>query len=139
MTFHGACHCGAIRVSFETALAADAIQVRECQCSFCRRRGGKTVSDPDGRLEFRFAPDAAQRYRFGTSSADFLLCKACGAFLGVTMDIDGDLYGVLNVVGADITELAGRPGQPMDYSAETLDERAQRRRRVWTPAAVVEA
>lgn len=139
MIFQGACHCGAIKVSFQTALAADEIQVRQCQCDFCRRRGGKTVSDPDGRLEFCFAPGAAQRYRFGTSSADFLICKTCGSFIGVTMDIEGDLYGVLNVVGADIAPLASQPGQPMDYSAETMTDRAGRRRRVWTPTVVTEA
>ena len=138
MTFRGACHCGAIKVLFQTALAADEIQVRQCQCDFCRRRGGKTVSDPDGRLEFRCSPGAVHRYRFGTSSADFLLCRSCGSFLGATMDIEGELYGVLDVVGADITPLAGRPGRPMDFSAETMADRAGRRRRAWTPAVVVE-
>ncbi len=139
MIFQGGCHCGAIGVSFQTDLAADDIQVRQCQCDFCRRRGGKTVSDPDGRLEFRASPDAVNRYRFGTSSADFLICATCGSFIGVTMDIDGDLFGVLNVVGADIAPLANRPGEPMDYSAETMADRAGRRRRVWTPTMLVEA
>ena len=139
MIFQGGCHCGAIKVSFQTDLAPDDIQVRQCQCDFCRRRGGKTVSDPEGRLEFRYPPGSVNRYRFGTSTADFLLCDACGSFIGVTMDIDGELFGVLNVVGADIALLANRPGAPMDYSAETLADRAGRRRRVWTPTTLVEA
>jgi len=136
--FQGACHCGAIKVSFHTDLAADDIQVRQCQCDFCRRRGGKTVSDPDGRLEVHGSSGAVNHYRFGTGSADFLLCNTCGSFIGATMDIDGELFGVLNVVGADIAPLANRPGQPMDYSAESLADRAGRRRRVWTPTTLVE-
>ena len=138
MIFQGGCHFGAIQVSFQTGLAVDEIQVRQCQCDFCRRRGGKTVSDPEGRLEFRCSLGAVNRYRFGTRSADFLLCNTCGGYIGVTMDIDGELFGVLNVVGADIAPLASRSGQPMDYSDETLADRAGRRRRVWTPAALVE-
>ena len=38
-------HAGALAHSLREAL-----QVRACQCSFCRRHGAKTVSDPNGRL-----------------------------------------------------------------------------------------
>ncbi len=138
MIFEGACHCGAVRVAFETQKSPDEIQVRVCQCSFCRRRGGKTVSDPDGRLEFRCDPGAMQRYRFGTATADFVICRVCAGYLGVVQDIDGELFGVLNVVGADIAALANRPGEPMDYDAEALAGRMERRRSVWSPAVVLE-
>ena len=139
MILQGACHCGAIRVRFESPQAADAIQVRACQCGFCRRHGAKTVSDPGGRLAFQAAPGVARRYRFATATADFLICEGCGGYVGVVQEIDGALYGVLNVVGTDIAALAGRPGEPMDYSAESVDARAARRRLNWSPASVTEA
>ena len=41
--YPGACHCGAVGVFFETDAGADALQVRACQCGFCRRHGAKTV------------------------------------------------------------------------------------------------
>ena len=138
MIYQGACHCGAIKVAFETGQAADRIQVRECQCSFCRRHGGKTVSDPDGRVEFRFAPGAAKRYRFGTGTGDFLICNGCGGYVGVVMQIGGELFGIVNVTGADMEALAGRAGEPMDYSAESVEARSARRRRIWSPAVVAE-
>ena len=138
MIFQGACHCGAIRASFETSRTPDQIQVRACQCSFCRRRGGKTVSDPAGRLRFEAERGKLHRYRFGTATADFLICRDCGGYVGVIQDIDGELYGVLNVTGTDIRALADKPGEPMDYSAETLAGRSDRRRGVWTPAELVE-
>jgi hypothetical protein len=137
--FEGACHCGAITASFETAKAPDQIQVRACQCSFCRRRGGRTVSDPDGRLMFRAAQGKLSRYRFGTKTGDFLICRDCGTYVGVVQEIDGALYGVLNVAGTDIRDLAERRVEPMDYEAETAASRAARRRARWSPAELAEA
>lgn len=125
----GACHCGAITVVFETALAPDQIEVRADQCGFCRRHGAKTVSDPAGRLTLRFAETAVRRYRFGAKTADFLVCRDCGAYVASVMED----YGVLNVVGADIAVLANRDARPVDYDAETPDQRRARRRERWTP------
>ncbi len=125
----GGCHCGAITAVFETALAPDAIEVRADQCGFCRRHGAKTVSDPAGRLTLRFAENTVRRYRFGARTADFLVCQSCGAYVASVMED----YGVLNVVGADIAVLASRAARPVDYDAETPDERRARRRLRWTP------
>jgi hypothetical protein len=136
--FEGACHCGALRASFETSRSPGEIQVRACQCSFCRRRGGLTVSDPEGRLRFQAAKGKLHRYRFGTGTADFLICRDCGTYVGVVQAIEGVLYGVLNVAGTDIRALAERPAVPMDYDAETAGSRAARRQGKWTPAELVE-
>ena len=137
MSFEGACHCGRIEVSFETTKAPDRIQVRACQCSFCTRHHGRTVSDPDGRVTFRAAPGALKRYRFATGSADFLLCAECGTYMGVVMQADGKLYGIVNATGAGIEALASREPEPMDYSAETVEARTARRKRVWSPAVML--
>ncbi len=138
MIFEGACHCGALTASFETRKTPDQIQVRACQCAFCRRRSGKTVSDPEGRLRFQAAPGKLNRYRFATGTADFLICRDCGGYVGVVQEIDGQLYGVLNVAGTDIRALAERPSEPMDYDAETVQSRATRRQHVWSPAELTE-
>ena len=125
----GACHCGAVGAVFETVLAADEIEVRADQCGFCRRHGAKTVSDPAGRLALRFREAAVARYRFGTRSSDFVVCRSCGAYVAAI--IDG--FGVLNVVGADIRAFADRPARPVDYDDETAALRLARRRERWTP------
>jgi hypothetical protein len=125
----GACHCGAVRAVFETALNAADIDVRADQCSFCRRHGAKTVSDPAGRLTLSFAEAAIERYRFGTRMSDFIVCRSCGAYVAAT--IEG--FGVLNVVGADIRPLADRLARPVDYEDESGEVRLERRRQRWTP------
>lgn len=128
----GGCHCGAITAVFETALAPADIEVRADQCGFCRRHGAKTVSDPAGRLTLRFAEDAVRRYRFGARTAEFLVCRDCGAYVASVMEH----FGVLNVVGADIAVLASRAARPVDYDGESADERRARRRQRWTPTTL---
>jgi hypothetical protein len=48
----GACHCGNLELTFETARDPGELAVRACGCSVCRLHGGRTVSDPKGRVEF---------------------------------------------------------------------------------------
>jgi len=127
--YEGACHCGAISARFETAIEPAAMDVRADQCGFCRRHGAKTVSDPAGRLALAFREAAVERYRFGTRSSDFIVCRSCGAYMAAV--IEG--YGVLNVVGADIRAFADRPARPVDYDDETAAMRLARRRERWTP------
>jgi hypothetical protein len=127
--YEGGCHCGAVRAAFETAIAPAAMDVRADQCGFCRRHGAKTVSDPAGRLTLKFREAAVERYRFGTRTSDFIVCRNCGAYIAAI--IDG--YGVLNVVGADIAAFAGRDARPVDYDDETPETRLTRRRERWTP------
>ena len=127
--YEGRCHCGAVTARFESDIAPDATDVRADQCTFCRRNGAKTVSDPAGKLTLRFREAGVERYRFGTRSADFIICRACGSFIAAI--IDG--YGVLNVVGAGIAAFADRPARPVDYDGETPETRTERRRQRWTP------
>jgi len=130
--YEGACHCGAIAARFDTDIAPEAIEVRADQCGFCRRRGAKTVSDPAGSLRLSFREGAVTRYRFGTRSADFIVCRGCGTYVAAV--IEG--FGVLNVVGADIAEFARREARPVDYSGESAEVRLARRRARWTPLVV---
>lgn len=127
----GACHCGAFTAAFETTDPA-ALQVRACQCGFCRRHGARTVSDPAGRLTLAFAEGATRRYRFGRRSADFLICQGCGDYMASVMEG----VAVLNVVAADIGVFADRAPEPMVYDSETPEEKRARRLARWTPVTL---
>ena len=52
-TLRGGCHCGNLKVAFETSLDPSILQLRACQCSFCRRHGAVTTSDPGGHAGVR--------------------------------------------------------------------------------------
>jgi hypothetical protein len=136
--FHGQCHCGAVRVMMEASAPADQLQVRACQCGFCRRHGGLTVSDPDGHLHIEASAGAIRKYRFAQMQSDYLFCNGCGAYVGAITETDIGLIGIVNVRGVDMPEFQGRQPDPMNYEAETLAERLTRRKARWTPAEFIE-
>ena len=133
-TFPGSCHCGALGFSYRTALPVARWSVRACGCRFCRAHGVMTTSDPSGRLAFLVNDrDALQRYRFGLKTADFLLCRFCGVYLGAQIQSTGGAFGIINTL-ALIAVPDGLPAAvSADYGSESQSERVHRREKRWTP------
>ena len=135
-TFEGSCHCGALAFSFETALPVSEWSVRACQCGFCRAHGALTASDPLGRLAFHVKQgEALERYRFGLMTADFLLCRRCGVYVGAQIETARGAFGIVNTralipVPEGLTRAA-----KADYSSESTSDRVGRREQRWTPLA----
>jgi hypothetical protein len=134
--YGGACHCGAIRATLQTDLAASAIQVRACQCSFCTRHGAMSISDPKGHAVFEIDRTALSPYRFGTQTGTSLVCARCGMYAGVILVDGADTWSVLNVRGLAVPEFAGRTAEPVVYDGETPAARIARRKVKWTPTEV---
>jgi hypothetical protein len=134
----GGCHCGNLELTFETGRGPAELTVRACGCSFCRRHGVRTVSDPQGRIEF-VVHDPAQlnRYRFGLGTAEFLVCRICGVYVGAVMAAMGSAYAIANVNALETPEVFGTAAVPVSYDGESAAERQARRQARWTPAAVV--
>ena len=125
----GGCHCGAIRLAFETEAP---LAPRACQCRFCRRQDARMVSDPEGSAVVTLGPET-RRYRFGTGTTDYLFCGTSGIYVGAVAELDGRTYATLNLDAFDDPrrDLAATP---VSYVGETAAEKAERRRRKWTPA-----
>src|ERR1039458_1739958 len=121
------CHCGALTARYRTALEPSAWSVRACQCSFCRSHGVLTTSDPSG--------SRVSRYRFGGRTAEFLICRECGVYVGVQMETDKGRFGVLNVLTLRPLLMDLQVSVPMDYGVETAEVRRLRRETRWTPVA----
>jgi hypothetical protein len=138
MKYGGGCHCGAIAISFESAVAPAETEVRACLCSFCRRHGSRAVSDPAGHLTVTLKdPQVVQCYRFGLATADYYLCGRCGVYAAAVLEEAGKLYGIAIVNALDDAAAFSQPPKPADYSAEDEAGRRQRRCRRWTPTQVV--
>jgi hypothetical protein len=133
--FTGSCHCGAIRLRLETTKAADALQLRSCQCGFCTRHGTITVSDPAGHAVIELGA-VARTYEFGTRTATSLICSRCGVYAGAFLQEGGKAWSIANVRGLAIAAFAGRAGEPMRYEHETPEERIARRKQRWTPSVL---
>ena len=131
MKHSGQCHCGAIRVAFESDRA---LAPRACQCGFCRKHGARTVTDPAGSASLDLAAEII-RYRFATRSADYLLCGRCGVYVGALAEIDGRAYVTLNLNAFDDPRL-DLVATPVRYDGESEAAKAERRRQRWTPVRV---
>ena len=134
MDYVARCHCGALSAHYHTLLPVASWSVRACQCAFCTAHGAVSTSDSGGSLTFSASePELLRRYQFGTRSADFLLCGACGVFLGAVMMQGSQRSGVLNVRSLRPSPSDLPAPQPMQYGTEGTQERTQRRTARCTP------
>ena len=128
----GSCHCGNLRVELETKRAPSDFPVRACQCTFCRRHGALSISDPQGRVTFHVGDERALvRYRFGLRTADFCICRGCGVYLAA-LTIDGR-FGIINTHALVDRSLPLAAPLTMSYDGETATARTLRREQRWTP------
>ncbi|HKA91084.1 MAG TPA: hypothetical protein VKE22_25655 [Haliangiales bacterium] len=122
---------------FDTEILPEEIDVRLCQCSFCRRHASRTATDPRGNVAIEVADAGAlSRYVFGLRTSEFLLCARCGVYVAVIMVADGAAYATLNVNALDDRVRFG-PGRPVDFEGEDAAGRVARRKAKWTPATLV--
>lgn len=78
-----------------------------------------------------------QRYRFALKTADFLLCRNCGVYVGAVIEVENRMFGIINThalkrVPHDLAAVA-----PISYSNEKKDGRVSRREQRWTPVSRV--
>jgi hypothetical protein len=137
MKYRGGCHCGDLRIEFETSLNPAEIELRACQCTFCRKHGSVAVTDPAGRLAIRAAPGKDfERHVFGLRTAAYLVCKTCGVYVAAVTMGEGEPRGIAIVNCLDDRRQFTSAPIAVDYDAESRDQRLERRRRRWTPVTV---
>jgi hypothetical protein len=134
-SYEGACHCGAIRFTFFTAIPPEGWRVRACQCSFCRVHGARTISDAEGSVRFTIVDtNAPIEYRFGLRTAAFLVCGCCGTYVAAVVTTPRGRFATINA-----NALTGRPdiaeALNVSYDGETAEQRLARRERNWTPVS----
>jgi len=132
--FHASCHCSNLQAEFETQLRPDELTLRSCQCSFCTRHRSRTVTDKAGRVRIRVSdPEQLSRYQWNLRTAEFLVCKRCGNYLGCAMRTDSGWVASLNAnLFAESAQLE-QPALEVNYDGETPDARRRRRAENWTP------
>jgi hypothetical protein len=132
-TYPGACHCRNIELRLESDKTPIELGLRTDTCSFCNKHHALYTSDPGGEMHLMVREaNLVERYRFGTKTADFLLCKACGVYVGPTMPESALAVVNVNVLDARAAFLAN-PLQLADFDGESLEQRLARRRARWTP------
>jgi hypothetical protein len=132
-SYSGACHCRNLELSFESDQTPLELGLRADTCSFCAKHHALYTSDPAGalRLVCREAR-LLERYRFGTKTADFLLCKSCGVFVAAYMPESSLAVVNVNVLEARAAFLVADV-QVVGFDGESPAQRVARRAARWTP------
>jgi hypothetical protein len=140
MEHQGGCHCGNLRIRIRlTRPPADTL-TRSCACTFCRSHGTRTVSDPDGKADL-WASDwsLVEKYRFGSRTADYLLCRRCGVYVGAVCETPAGWRSVINTLCLDDRAAFSGEAERPDYDGEAVEARLARREAKWMPAAMHDA
>ena len=114
-TYHGSCHCGAVKFEADIDLAQG---TNKCNCSVCTKtRNWNVIVKPDA---FRLITggDACSDYQFGSKQGHRLFCKTCGVRSfehGHVKEIGGD-YVSIQVSSLDDVDLQELIAAPVRYA-----------------------
>jgi len=132
MLIRGGCHCGNISFTLDWKPEPSEIPARACGCSFCTKHGGVWTSCPGGSLMVSVKDRSrVSKYAFGTGTAEFHVCSACGIVPVVTSRIDGREYAVVSVNAFEGVDPALVRRAPVTFEGESEELRLSRRARNW--------
>ena len=137
MEHSGGCHCGNIEVHLRLSKRPEDSYLRACACAFCRGHATRTVADVDGLVELQ-AKDwsLVELYRFGSATADYLVCRRCGVYVAAICETTAGTRAVVNVNCLDDRAAFTTVPVVSEYDGESTDARLARRAEKWMPALV---
>ena len=133
----GGCHCGNLRVKLRLTQPPEDVRLRACGCSFCRAHNTRTTSDPNGSVDIHAGDwSLVERYRFGTGTAEFVICRRCGVYIGAIGETATGMRAVINTNCLEDRAAFTQQANAVDHDGEATGDRLARRTANWTPATI---
>jgi hypothetical protein len=137
MEHFGGCHCGNMRAHLRLSKLPQDTPLRACACSFCRAHQTRTVADAMGHFTLAAADwDQVERYRFGSRTADYMICRRCGVYVAAICETSMGTRAVVNINCLNDRAAFTQTPNATDYDGETDEARLARRAINWMPATV---
>jgi hypothetical protein len=118
-TYHGSCHCGAIRFEADVDLAAGTFR---CNCSICSKSRAWLAGVAPSAMRYTQGGDSIGDYVFAGHKIHHLFCTKCGVKIGGrSSDGKGGVVNVSALDDATPEELAAAPIQYFDGKHDRFD------------------
>ena len=103
------CHCGSVELEISTDLE----NIKQCNCSICKRKNAKMNLIPKDSIKIIKGQDNLSTYKFNTMQAEHFFCSTCGIYTHHNRRTDPNGVGIN--IGC-IDEI-----NPFDYEADFVD------------------
>jgi hypothetical protein len=106
MIYKGSCHCGQVALEVE----GDLMQVTDCNCSICSRKGALLWFVPRDKLRVLTPEENLGTYTFNTHTIKHRFCPKCGIHpFGEGTDPSGNRMAAINVRCLEGVEFSALP------------------------------
>ena len=116
MAYEASCHCGAVKLTVDADLPAEAMS---CNCSHCRRKGMLLTPVPRDKVRVTKGEDGLETYQFNKHVIDHHFCPACGVQPFATgKGADGAEMAMINLRAVPACDLEALKLQKVDGASK---------------------